>query len=207
MLTKPEIACAIIEGISSVREDEELQDFVVEVEGKEFKCHRLILSACSGFFRGLLRSGMKESQKLRTKLEGVSMETFTDILETLYTGCNNLTRDNVLNVWLASDQLQITVVFDNCVDFITNNICNETVISVWEIASQLMHKNIIELCTTFINFIKKNYEHVINSETFLCLSETYLLEIINGQDLIVSTEDVVIESILNWVNNGSQIKS
>ncbi|CAL1545135.1 unnamed protein product [Lymnaea stagnalis] len=96
-----------------MREDEELQDFVVEVEGKEFKCHRLILSACSGFFRGLLRSGMKESQKRRTRLHGVSMETFTCILETLYTGMDNLTRDNIRSVWLAADQFEITAVFDN----------------------------------------------------------------------------------------------
>ncbi|CAL1539782.1 unnamed protein product, partial [Lymnaea stagnalis] len=169
-------------------------DFVVEVEGKEFKCHRLILSACSGFFRGLLRSGMKESQKRKTKLEGVSMETFASILEILYTGCDNVTRDNMLNVWQAADQLLIKFVSDNCVDFIKNNICNETVISVWKVASQLMNNNIIELY-----FVKKNYEHVIKSNAFLCLLYNDLLEIIQSQDLVVSCEDVVIESIFKWI--------
>ncbi|CAL1539777.1 unnamed protein product [Lymnaea stagnalis] len=228
MLTKPKIACAIIEGISYVKEDEELQDFVVEVEGKEFKCHRLILSACSEFFRGLLRSRMKESQKQRTKLEGVSMETFATILETLYTGCENLTRDNMLNVWQAADQLLIKFVSDNCVDFITSNFCNETIISVWKVASQLRNNNIIELCETFLrnnttlanweiiystanflgsdlilshvrDFIKKNYEHVIKCNAFLCLLYNDLLEIIQSQDLVVSCEDVVIESIFKWI--------
>ncbi|CAL1539775.1 unnamed protein product, partial [Lymnaea stagnalis] len=201
MLTKPEIACAIIEGISSVREDEELQDFVVEVEGTEFKCHRLIISACSGFFRGLLRSGMKESQKQRTKLEAVSMETFASILETLYTGCDNLTRDNVLNVWLAADQLQITFIFNNCVDFITNNISKDNVI---ETANKLGSDLILSHVR---DFVTKNYEKFINTDTFLCLRETYLLDIIKSQDLVVSTEDIVVESILKWVNNGSLNKS
>ncbi|CAL1539778.1 unnamed protein product [Lymnaea stagnalis] len=236
MLTKPEIACAIIEGISSVREDEELQDFVVEVEGTEFKCHRLILSACSGLFRGLLRSGMKESQKQRTKLEGVSTETFTAILETLYTGCDNLTRENMLSIWLVADQLQITFIFENCVDFITKKIAKDNVIEIWEAASQLMHTNIIELCEKFIisntslrnwniiyetanklasdlilshvrDFMKNNFEQVIKSEAFLYLSENDLLEIIKSQDLVVSSEDVVVQSILTWINNGNQIKS
>ncbi|CAL1541693.1 unnamed protein product [Lymnaea stagnalis] len=236
MLTKPELACAIVEGIASVREDEELQDFVVEVQGTEFKCHRLILSACSEFFRGLLRSGMKEAQKQRTKLQGVSMDAFGAILETLYTGCDNLTRDNMLNVWLAADQLQITVVFDNCVDFITNNICNDTVISVWMVASQLMHKHISGLCETFLinntslqnwesiyltanklgsdlilshvrDFIKKKYQEIIKSDEFPCLCENDLLEIIKSPDLVVSSEDVVIESVLYWVNCGIQRRS
>ncbi|CAL1545137.1 unnamed protein product, partial [Lymnaea stagnalis] len=198
MLTKPEIACAIIEGISSMREDEELQDFVVEVEGKEFKCHRLILSACSGFFRGLLRSGMNESQKQRIKLEGVSVETFAAILETLYTGRDNLTRENMLNILLAADRFEITAVFDNslCELFLRNN----TSLENWEIMYSTAHNlGSSSILLHIRDFIKKNYEHVMKSNAFLLLRENDLLKIIKSQELLVSSEDVVIESILNWV--------
>ncbi|CAL1541694.1 unnamed protein product, partial [Lymnaea stagnalis] len=203
MLAKPEIACAIIEGISSVREDEELQDFVVEVEGKEFKCHRLILSACSGFFRGLLRSGMKEKQKQRTKLDGVSTETFAAILEILYTGRDNLTRDNML-IWETSSQLMYTNIIERCEQFLINN----TSLENWNIIYATSKKLGSELILSHArDFIKKNYEQVIKSKSFLCLHENDLLEIIKSQDLVVSTEDVVVWSILYWVNNGSQIAS
>ncbi|CAL1541700.1 unnamed protein product, partial [Lymnaea stagnalis] len=204
MSTKPEIACAIIEGISSVREVEGLQDFVVEVEGKEFKCHRLILSACSGFFRGLLRSGMKESQKKRKKLQGVSKETFAAILETLYTGRDNLTRDNMLKVLLAADKLQITFVLNNCVNFISKNIYS---VNNWETFHSIANEigSVVTL-SNVRDFIKRNYEQVMRSKTFLCLTEHDLLDIIKSQDLVVSSEDIVIESILYWINKEYEVR-
>ncbi|CAL1533008.1 unnamed protein product [Lymnaea stagnalis] len=222
------VACAIIEGISSVREDEELQDFVVEVEGKEFKCHRLILSACSGFFRGLLRSGMKESKEQRTKLEGFSEEIFKAILDSLYTGNGNLTQNNMLSVWIAVDHLQIPFLCKLCTDFIEANISVENVLPVWQVAKQMQSLIVVETCETFVKrntsienceqiyvtarllgcdsvvshvreFVKANYDAVTKSDVLYCLTENDLLEVIESQDLIVSSEDVVVESILTWV--------
>ncbi|CAL1539780.1 unnamed protein product [Lymnaea stagnalis] len=197
MLTKPEIACAIVEGLSSVRKDEDLQDFIVEVEGTEFKCHRLILSACSGYFRSLLRSGIKESQKQRTKLEGISMETFTAILETLYTGylvINNISNDNVITISEVSSQLQHKSIIELCKKFLTNNTSLENWNIIYEAANTLGSDLILSHVR---DFIKKHYEQIIKSDTFLCIREKDLLEIIKSQDLVVPTEDVVIDSILN----------
>ncbi|KAK0048934.1 kelch-like protein 40a isoform X2 [Biomphalaria pfeifferi] len=107
MVIKREVAYGIVQGLSDFWKSEELQDFTVTLGTTKFECHRFLLAACSGFFRGLFRSGMKETELKCVTVEDISSETFELILETLYTGDGVLTNDNVIDIWRAAHQLQI----------------------------------------------------------------------------------------------------
>jgi len=49
----------------------EMSDFVLEIEGRELKVHKALLSCRSEFFAGVLRSGMSESKLGMMKLPGL----------------------------------------------------------------------------------------------------------------------------------------
>ncbi|CAL1541698.1 unnamed protein product [Lymnaea stagnalis] len=96
----------------------------------------------------------------------------------------------------------------NTIELCESFLINNTTLENWEIIYSTAHS----LGSKFIlshlrDFIKNNYQHVIKSNAFLHLRENDLIEIIKSQDLVVPKEDVVIESILNWVKNGNQSRS
>ncbi|KAK0048945.1 kelch repeat and BTB domain-containing protein 3 [Biomphalaria pfeifferi] len=117
MEIKREVAYGIVQGLSDFWKSEELQDFTVTLGTTKFGCHRFLLAACSGFFRGLFRSGMKETELKCVTVENISNKTFELILETLYTGRGVLTNDSIIDIWEAAQQLQIPFLITECEDF------------------------------------------------------------------------------------------
>ncbi|KAK0041915.1 kelch-like protein 8 [Biomphalaria pfeifferi] len=63
---------------------------------------------------------------MKVDLPNISSKTFRLILKTLYTGCELLTKYNVLEVWSAVHQLQIHFLMQHCEDFIVDNVTVET---------------------------------------------------------------------------------
>lgn len=61
--------------LKNVWESQEFADFTVKAEDVSFKCHRVILSACSRFFRGLLQSNMQETAAGCVEVKNVSAST------------------------------------------------------------------------------------------------------------------------------------
>eukprot|EP00058_Branchiostoma_floridae_P025654 XP_002611144.1 hypothetical protein BRAFLDRAFT_88457 [Branchiostoma floridae] len=56
-----------------------LQDVVLEVEGRRFPCHRLVLSAASPYFRAMFTSDMAESRQMTVVLLVASSEEFCSL--------------------------------------------------------------------------------------------------------------------------------
>jgi hypothetical protein len=61
-----------------------LSDFVVEVQGREFKSHRLLVSAHSEYFAGMLSGGLREVATGRAKLEGCTAAAWQAIHGEMY---------------------------------------------------------------------------------------------------------------------------
>jgi hypothetical protein len=61
-----------------------LSDFVVEVQGREFKSHRLLLTASSDFFAGMLGGALREATTGRAKLEGCTAAAWQAIHGEMY---------------------------------------------------------------------------------------------------------------------------
>jgi len=73
--------------IKSAFQDEKHSDFLVSVAGKEFKCHKIILSTRSEYFKVMLAGDNQETQT--NKLEVISdvpAKTVKDVLQYMYTG-------------------------------------------------------------------------------------------------------------------------
>ena len=83
-----------------IRSDGELFDVTLATEDEEhLQAHKVILAACSGFFRNILkRSG--SHQNLLLYLKGVSSRDMTSVLNFMYHGEVNVAQDS-LNAFLA----------------------------------------------------------------------------------------------------------
>ncbi|XP_059169203.1 uncharacterized protein LOC131950986 [Physella acuta] len=181
--------------------EDPFKDFVVIVEDTDFHCHRFILSACSSFFKCMFQSDLREKQDGCTTLREMSSETFDVIINAIYSGVDGLTKDNVIDVWHATHMLDIPFLVQECEEFACKNMCLDNYIVLYETAKLLESKYVINFA---LKFMKANYEHFVETETFLNVSFNIILSSIIDDYLEVTSENIVLESILTWINYEKQ---
>lgn len=76
----------LLAGLSSLLTEAAFTDVTLVVEGSEFKTHRIILSACSRYFRAMFVGQLSEVSKEQVGIHGVQSAIFGDILRFIYTG-------------------------------------------------------------------------------------------------------------------------
>lgn len=192
----PDIPKCLIKKLETLWNEKELLDFNVNIDGTTIKCHRLILGACSEFFRCLFRSNMKETNENVVTLKGISVGTFNLILKYVYNGDNLLTVDNVIEVWRAVDQLQIDFMIDICEKFAINVMSLNNLEDIYKTAKLLNAKTVLDASKSFM---LKHFNDFCKTKTFMELSFEEISGLIIDQDLNVNDEDVVLESIFKWV--------
>ncbi len=72
--------------MEALRDEEFLTDFVVVVEEKEFKVHRVILAAHSPVFKKMFETEMREQKEGRVVLDDVTPDVIEELLTYMYTG-------------------------------------------------------------------------------------------------------------------------
>ncbi|KAH0631108.1 hypothetical protein JD844_005210 [Phrynosoma platyrhinos] len=113
----------LLEQLNEQRRQDLFCDCSILVEGKVFKAHRNVLFASSGYFKMLLSQSSKEtSQPTTATFQAFSPETFSVILDFVYSGKLSLTGQNVIEVMSAASYLQMTDVISVCKTFIKSSL-------------------------------------------------------------------------------------
>ncbi|XP_059158689.1 kelch-like protein 8 [Physella acuta] len=192
-----EIRSEIVKCLGSMWTDKMFLDFTIRIKDDTITCHKLVLAACSEFFQALLRSGMREVTENCVELKDVSYEIFQLILKTLYTGVEVLTLDNFIRVWRAVHMLQINFMVKMCERFAAKSITMDN----WEniyVTAKLFGSTIV--LEKLQSFMLRNFEKISISATYLQLTFNEVRDLIKSQELCVSSEDMVLESVIRWVD-------
>uniref|UniRef100_A0A670YB18 Zinc finger and BTB domain containing 8A n=1 Tax=Pseudonaja textilis TaxID=8673 RepID=A0A670YB18_PSETE len=113
----------LLQQLNEQRQQDLFCDCSIVVEGKVFKAHRNVLFASSGYFKMLLSQCSKEAgQPATATFQAFSPETFTVILDFVYSGKLSLTGQNVIEVMSAASFLQMTDVISVCKTFIKSSL-------------------------------------------------------------------------------------
>lgn len=88
----------------------ELTDVILYAEGKKVGAHKMLLSACSSYFRSLFREFPQEHPII--VLKGVSYPVLTDILKFIYNGEVSVDSDVFDNFLQTAEFLQISGLTD-----------------------------------------------------------------------------------------------
>lgn len=113
----------LLKQLNQQRRQELFCDCSVLVEGQLFRAHRNVLFASSGYFRMLLSQGPDElSDSVSATFDVFSPDTFTVILDFIYSGQLDLTSHNVIEVMSAASYLQMNNVINYCKNFIKSSL-------------------------------------------------------------------------------------
>ncbi|KAK3797783.1 hypothetical protein RRG08_052385, partial [Elysia crispata] len=195
--TEPSVALLLHKALVQDREDQQFSDFSVTVDEVEFKCHRLVLSTRSGFFRSLLTSGMKETTEGKATLQSISSDVFAIVLKWIYEGEANLSEENVIDVLFAADQLDVQSLVSQCQYLLMQNLSLENCIRFYHTSKVFNHKELEEKSW---KILLENFDCVCISDEFYTLNTDEILSVVSDPRLNTRSEDVVIESILRWVH-------
>lgn len=113
----------LLKQLNQQRHQELFCDCSVLVEGQLFRAHRNVLFASSGYFRMLLSQGSDGlSDSVNATFDVFSPETFTVILDFIYSGQLDLSSHNVIEVMSAASYLQMNNVINYCKNFIKSSL-------------------------------------------------------------------------------------
>ncbi|XP_059139073.1 kelch-like protein 18 [Physella acuta] len=170
-------------------------DFTVNIGDFQFNCHKFVLSSCSGFFEALMRTDMREKSESSCTIEGISPEIFGLILDFIYEGRNVLNDDNILAIWHASNQLQITFLVLLCEHFVKERVNLQ---NYWDILLTAQLLDSLDVINRVRLFMVKNVQKILESDAFVQLSFDDFKYILNHCRYQYYRTDFFVQSVLKW---------
>ncbi|XP_077284957.1 kelch-like protein 25 isoform X2 [Arctopsyche grandis] len=152
------------------------------VRGRNFPAHLVVLMACSEFF------GTKEGL-----VEGIfsdfDFEVIEAILKYCYTGEISIDENHVEKLMELANRLEIKIPKQFKTVDLSN--CLEVLISTED----------SELITKAMDLTLTNFETLHKTQDFLNLPASNVIEILKSDDLIVPSEEDVLNAVKLWVNH------
>ncbi|XP_062972512.1 kelch-like protein 40 [Elgaria multicarinata webbii] len=183
------------DGLKDLLDHSKFLDCVLKAKGKEFPCHRLVLAACSPYFRAMFLSDMEESKKKEISLEEVDPEVLGKILHYIYTSELEITEQNVQDIFSVANMFQIPSIFTVCVSFLQKRLCLSNCLAIFRLGLML---DCARLAVAARDFICDRFALISRDEEFCQLSPDELIAIISSDSLNVEKEESVFEAVMKW---------
>lgn len=189
------------DGLYDLLENDKLVDCVLKIKGKEFPCHRLVLCACSSYFRSIFLSDLDESKKKEIVLEDVEPGVMGLILKYLYTSKINVTEHNVQDIFAVANMYQIPSIFTVCVSFLQKRLTLSNCLAIFRLGLML---DCPRLAVSARNYACEHFHLISKDEDFIQLLPSELAAILSNDKLSVETEEVVFEALMDWVSRDTE---
>jgi kelch repeat/BTB domain-containing protein 5/10 len=185
------------DGLKDMLDHGKFLDCVVRAGEREFPCHRLVLAACSPYFRARFLAEPESAGELR--LEEVSPDVVAQVLHYLYTSEIALDEASVQDLFAAAHRFQIPSIFTICVSFLQKRLCLANCLAIFRLGLLL---DCARLAVAARDFICARFTLVARDADFLGLSADELIAIISSDGLNVEKEEAVFEAVMRWAGSG-----
>lgn len=189
------------DGLCNLLENDKLVDCVLKIKDKEFPCHRLVLCACSSYFRSVFLSDLDESKKREIVLEDVEPGVMGLVLKYLYTSKINVTEHNVQDIFAVANIYQIPSIFTVCVSFLQKRLSLSNCLAVFRLGLML---DCPRLAVSARNYACDHFQLISRDEEFLQLLPSELAAVLASDNLSVETEETVFEALMAWVSRDAE---
>ena len=95
----------VTSAVKDIREEQELFDVTIACEDEQLQAHKLILSACSPFFKTVLFRNRHEHPLLY--LKGILVKEMEALLNFMYYGEVNVAQDDLNNFLKVAEDLKV----------------------------------------------------------------------------------------------------
>jgi speckle-type POZ protein len=145
----------------SLLDSEYLSDFVIKVQGREFKVHKVVLGARSKVLERMFVGRMKENLTNVLTIDNFDEETVVEIIHYMYTGKVRRLRELAQDLFRAAHLYEIRGLKERCEEHLCGNLRVEDVAQLLVLAD-LMEASRLKKATQ--DFISEYTEEVHETE-------------------------------------------
>ncbi|MBN3300286.1 kelch-like protein 41a [Amia ocellicauda] len=189
------------DGLKELLDDNKFIDCTLKVGDRSLPCHRLIMAACSPYFREIFFAEEGKESKKEVVLENVDPKIMDMIVTYLYSAEIDLTDENVQDIFAVASRFQIPSVFTVCVSYLQKRLALNNCLAIFRLGLLL---NCPRLAVASRDYISDRFEFLSKEEDFLQLAPHELIAIIAGDALNVEKEEIVFEAVMKWVRSDKQ---
>uniref|UniRef100_A0A9J7XX61 Kelch-like family member 41a n=2 Tax=Cyprinus carpio TaxID=7962 RepID=A0A9J7XX61_CYPCA len=195
------------DGLKELLKENKLVDCILKVGDQSLPCHRLIMAACSPYFRELYftEDGVeKKDSSKEVVLESVDPNIMDMIVNYLYSADIEITDENVQDIFAVANRFQIPSLFTVCVNYLQNKLSLGNCLAIFRMGLVL---DCPRLAIAARDFIADRFETLSKDEDFLEFNAPELFAIIGCDALNVEKEEVVFELLMKWVGKNKEIRA
>ncbi|KAK3732611.1 hypothetical protein QZH41_016081, partial [Actinostola sp. cb2023] len=178
-----------------LKEYDELLDVTLKVDDKEIKAHRIVLAACSPYFRAMLTAGFAETFMSTISLRDCNPESVQHMIDYFYSCKLTITQDNIEGILSTASLFEIPEVVQECGEFMVEEIQLDNCLGIQSLASQY---SLTSLKSKVDNFISWKFMNLCVEEEFTLIPSRQLDQIISQDSLHINGEDDVFEALMAW---------
>lgn len=194
----------LTKGMLELQTNQLLCDVVLTANGGvQIKAHRVVLAGSSPYFRAMFTGNLAEKEMKEVEIQTVDPDILKTVVEYVYSGCVNITPGNVQSLLSAADLLQLDTLLQECCNFLEHELHPSNCIGITKFAE--IHA-CYELYEKSFSFLLKNFTDVLQYEEYLELSDDFVCEILNHNELRVPSEETVLHAAEIWIENDPKIR-
>ncbi|XP_027020130.2 kelch-like protein 41a [Tachysurus fulvidraco] len=192
------------DGLKDLLNENKFVDCILKVGDRSLPCHKLIMAACSPYFREIYFSedGKEKSNTGKeVVLENVDPSIMDMIVNYLYSAEIDITDENVQDVLTVANRFQIPSVFTVCVNFLQKQLSLGNCLAIFRLGLLL---NCPRLAMAARDYIAERFEILYNEQDFLEFNPPELFAIIGSDSLHVEKEELVFELLMKWIRKDKE---
>ncbi|XP_077934100.1 kelch-like protein 20 isoform X2 [Halichoerus grypus] len=173
-----------LEVINLLRKHRELCDVVLVVGAKKIYAHRVILSACSPYFRAMFTGELAESRQTEVVIRDIDERAMELLIDFAYTS-----------------QITLAEIQEACCEFLKRQLDPSNCLGIRAFADTHSCRELLRIAD---KFTQHNFQEVMESEEFMLLPANQLIDIISSDELNVRSEEQVFNAVMAWVKYSIQ---
>ncbi|MEE6489530.1 hypothetical protein FKM82_015605 [Ascaphus truei] len=193
----------LLDGLKELLDEKKFVDCFLKAGDKSIPCHRLILAACSPYFREFFLSEESEEKKQNVELDNVDPNIMEAILKYLYSADIDLNDANVQDIFALASRFQIPSVFTVCVTYLQRKLSLTNCLAIFRLGLLL---DCPRLAITARDYISDRFEQICKEDDFLQLAPHELIAVISSDAVNVEKEEIVFEAVMKWARTDSENK-
>lgn len=193
----------LVNGLKFLRQDEDLCDVVLRVGSTSISAHKVVLAACSPYFKAMFAGGLSESRQNTVTLQELNEHAMETIVDFFYSGEIEISDSNVQDLLPVTCLLQVQSLQQACCEFLKRQLSSDNCLGIVAFADRHNCENLVKLSESFA---RHHFIEVVQSEEFMEISAKQLTQLISDDDLNIQSEERVFEAVLAWIKYDIDIR-
>lgn len=179
------------------KQNGELCDIIIRTDdGTEVPAHRVVLSACSPYFRAMFTTSFLESRMPVVELKDVDGTALRDIIDYFYTSKLHVHYMNVEGIIVLAHVLQVEDLIEKCEVYLRRNINSKNSLGLQAFAQHFSLQNLQEHATRYSCW---HFNNIKDEEEFMLLPGSSLLQLVSNDSLKAPSEEYILEAVVKWL--------